>query len=757
MVKAAGPELNQWSERLARLFAQAGLISEQELRQFNERHRKLKSMVEVLNQDAFSVDTFRDFFFRAEINPFRKTSSLGGALSRPFALTQPEVAHLLTEWKPELKTTIKWLEACNAVHRGTLGEGARQAELKGDDPYAWLGREGWITPDVIQKFMESPSNPLPRLGALALSIFILEDAAALDSSSEKPLGHKLEWEKTDALEKQLRERIGMRPAELLGKLEEGLSVAEGTSSQMSCDVALAAMFPTEFMKHRQFFPVGRGKWQLDLAMADPLDLSLVVLLKWLTGLWVRPHYVESDAIEETLAMILNGSNGAEFEPMSESKKQQGASKGSMKESKQKNADAEAPEIVEDKTLIAKSPGEKAALPKLRRDATPTDNLSAVQLVSSIVESAIDLSATDIHFEPGRGNMMVRFRLDGQLSKILTIPQNLVGPVTSRLKVLASLDVTERRRPQDGHIALDMEGRHFDFRIATLPSAWGEKIAIRILDSARVMTGLDKSGLSEKQIVVVERMIRHPYGIILVTGPTGSGKTSTLYAALQALNSEDRHLVTIEDPIEYQLDGINQVEVDPTVGLTFSEGLRAILRQDPNVIMVGEIRDPDTALTAIRAAMTGHLVFSTMHTNTAVGAFQALSNMGATPYMIGSAVSGVIAQRLVRKLCLKCKKAGPVPEALVKDLHTKLASGEKWHHAVGCPECLGTGYSGRTGIFEIMEMTDKLRKGVLANDSPDRLLKIASEDGHVSISDAALALVRSGVTSAEEVLKKVILE
>ncbi|MBI1783813.1 type II/IV secretion system protein, partial [Candidatus Sumerlaeota bacterium] len=363
----------------------------------------------------------------------------------------------------------------------------------------------------------------------------------------------------------------------------------------------------------------------------------------------------------------------------------------------------------------------------------------------------------VHLEPGRGNMTIRFRIDVVLTKMLNIPANLIGPVTSRIKVLANMDVTERRRPQDGHITLHQGGRNFDFRIATLPTANGEKVAVRILDSARVMVGMGDVGMNAAQLKAAERLIHQPYGVILVTGPTGSGKTSTLYAALNELNDEKRHLVTIEDPIEYQLDGINQVEVDPNIGLTFSEGLRAILRQDPNIIMVGEIRDADTAKTAIRAALTGHLVFSTLHTNSAIGAFQALANLGATPYMIGSAVTGVIAQRLVRKLCPACRKAAAPTKAIAAQLGVKSASREKWHRAVGCPACLGTGYSGRTGIFELIEMTEKLRQGVLNDESPAKLRQIAAAEGRLSIREAGLEKVRQGITSPEEVIQKVILE
>jgi type IV pilus assembly protein PilB len=283
------------------------------------------------------------------------------------------------------------------------------------------------------------------------------------------------------------------------------------------------------------------------------------------------------------------------------------------------------------------------------------------------------------------------------------------------------------------------------------------MAVRILDSARVMTGLDQTGMNARQIRIARRLIHRPYGVLMVTGPTGSGKTSTLYSALHELNVESRHLVTIEDPVEYQLDGINQVQVDPHIGLGFSDGLRAILRQDPNVIMVGEIRDADTCKTAIRAALTGHLVLSTLHTNSAIGAIGALQNLGGTPYLIGSALTGVVAQRLVRKLCVTCRKTVKATAAPARQLGLKATASLRFPRAVGCEECLNLGYSGRTGIFEVLEITERLRGAILRDETPDALAQIADKDGRVSIVSAGVDKVREKITTPEEIVEKVILD
>jgi type IV pilus assembly protein PilB len=353
---------------------------------------------------------------------------------------------------------------------------------------------------------------------------------------------------------------------------------------------------------------------------------------------------------------------------------------------------------------------------------------------------------------------VRFRIDGELHRIMNIPLAMAQPVVSRVKVLANMDVTERRRPQDGHFELKVESHNFDFRISTLPAIMGEKMVIRILDTAQVMTGLHELGLLAQQEKMVEWMLDRPHGMILVTGPTGSGKTSTLYTGLQRLNSEQRNLVTIEDPVEYQLPGINQVQVDANIGMTFSEGLRSILRQDPDVIMVGEIRDGDTARIAIRAAMTGHLVLSTLHTNTALGAVDALVHLGAVPFMVAGSLVGIVSQRLLRRLCPQCKKSARMTPKLAVQIGLPEKTSKKIFRAAGCEECFHSGYMGRTGVFEVIRLNEKL-KTMISDPAKhsEELERAAREEGMLSIEEAAAQKVLEGATSVEEVSRKIVLD
>ncbi len=760
---AASPEL---APRLAYLFASAGLIRQDDLKAFQTRSRKYKPIVEVLNQEAFSLGTFRDLFFKAEINPFKlwnNNHSLGGQLARTADLQSDDLAEIVTRHPRALDRLIAALDEAGAPEVKTLREGMKQARHLKEEPGRWFIRNSLLDSENLQRFLSLPRNPLVSLSALFLAMSVLEYNGLVD-----PEAFATWLKKMDGSEGTLKESLGeiltqarriikLSSKELIGKIEAGLNLQEVAPDRVSRDPSVIELFPKEFFRRGMFLPLFQDTHQIGVAVADPLDLGLAVLVRWITGKWMRPYFCPSGTLVDLIQDFA-------FPDDSAISQGNGAGMAAVPKVASERASAKSPRNkVADKSVLQNQPSSPTPreanaeiIPKSKVPPAPTDTPSAVQLVSSLLERAIELQATDIHLEPRHKQMTVRFRLDGMLTKILNIPPNLVGPVVSRIKVLANMDVTERRRPQDGHIALNIAQRHFDFRVATLPSAYGEKTAIRILDSARLMNGMTEIGMDPRQLKIAHRLIGKPYGIILVTGPTGSGKTSTLYAALNELNDERRHLVTIEDPIEYQLEGINQVQVEPNIGLTFSEGLRAILRQDPDIIMVGEIRDPDTALTAVRAAVTGHLVFSTLHTNTAMGAFQALANLGASPYMIGSGIAGVISQRLVRKLCPKCKRLAPVSKAMAEQLGVKNGGKLRWHRAVGCPECLGAGYKGRIGIFEVIEMTENLQRAVLANESPSRLLQMADEDGRISIREAGLEKVRAGLTSPEELIEKVML-
>jgi type IV pilus assembly protein PilB len=381
-------------------------------------------------------------------------------------------------------------------------------------------------------------------------------------------------------------------------------------------------------------------------------------------------------------------------------------------------------------------------------ARQASGVPVIKLVTTIIEGAAKSGATDIHLDPQDGNTRVRYRIDGVLHDVMQIPHEVENAVISRIKILSDLDITETRRPQDGHISLETAGKSLDIRVATLPTYLGERVVLRLLDQSSVLEGIDDLGLEPDDRDKLERLIAQPYGMILVTGPTGSGKTTTLYSALNQKNVTTDSIVTLEDPVEYQLEGINQVQIDPDIGMTFANTLRASLRQDIDVLLVGEIRDVDTARIAIRAAMTGHLVFSTLHTNDAPEAISTLRNMGVPSYLIASALTAVVGQRLVRLICPECKKAYVPQKTLLKsaglpDTVKKLYRGE------GCTSCYHTGNKGRTGIFEVLEVTPAVRK-MIAEDHP--IEKISSASGLKTMSDRCRKKLRDGQIPAEEFLR-----
>jgi type IV pilus assembly protein PilB len=376
----------------------------------------------------------------------------------------------------------------------------------------------------------------------------------------------------------------------------------------------------------------------------------------------------------------------------------------------------------------------------------------IKLVNSIVAQAIDDGASDIHFEPASNReMRVRFRVDGVLHETTTIPRRMVPGVVSRVKIMGDLDISERRIPQDGRTSMSIEGRKVDVRIVTLPGAHGEGVVMRILDKEQVVLTLDSLGMREAARELFEHGFRQSYGAVLVTGPTGSGKSTTLYAALNALNSIEKNIITIEDPVEYQLDGVTQVQVHPKAGLTFATGLRTMLRADPDIIMVGEIRDPETAKIAVESALTGHLVLSTLHTNDAPSAITRLTEMGIAPFLTASAVDVVVAQRLARRLCTYCKKRTVLTvERLRNAGFSDSAFDIEAFEAIGCARCGQSGYKGRVGLYEVMTINDEIRELTIDRSSADSIRDAAVAAGMRLLRDDGLEKVRLGVTSIQEV-------
>jgi len=375
----------------------------------------------------------------------------------------------------------------------------------------------------------------------------------------------------------------------------------------------------------------------------------------------------------------------------------------------------------------------------------------IKLVNLIIMRAVKDRASDIHIEPEKSSLKIRFRIDGVLQDIFNLPRHLSSPVIARIKVVAGMDISEKRKPQDGRFNVKIEQKDIDLRVSSFPTIYGENIVIRLLDRSSILLGLDKLGFSDEQRMQFEDLIKRPNGIILVTGPTGSGKTTTLYSALSAIDSEEKNIITVEDPVEYHLGRIRQSQVNPKAGLTFATGLRSILRQDPDVIMVGEIRDRETAEISIQAALAGRLVFTTLHTNDAPGALTRLIDMGIEPFLIASSVIGIVAQRLVRRICERCKESYTPSQELIKKLDMDILP-ETFYRGRGCNDCKDTGYKGRIGIFELLIINDEIRRLLVEKASSTEIKKYAVAMGMKTLKDDGLDKILKGLTTIEEVIK-----
>ncbi|CAI1926960.1 Type II traffic warden ATPase [Serratia quinivorans] len=379
-----------------------------------------------------------------------------------------------------------------------------------------------------------------------------------------------------------------------------------------------------------------------------------------------------------------------------------------------------------------------------------DGAPIIRLINAMLAEAVKEGASDIHIEPFEQQLTIRFRIDGILRPILTPARQLATLLVSRIKVMAKLDIAEKRLPQDGRISLRIGGRVIDVRVSTLPSNHGERVVLRLLDKNNARLELDSAGIAEDTLITLKKLIHSPHGIVLVTGPTGSGKSTTLYAALQQINHQSRNIMTVEDPIEYDLDGIGQTQVNPKVEMTFARGLRAILRQDPDVVMIGEIRDTETAQIAVQASLTGHLVLSTLHTNSAVGAIGRLRDMGIEPFLLSSSLLGILAQRLVRTLCVHCRQSETLTEEEWQQIgFPDMQAPHPIFHAVGCEQCNMSGYRGRTGIHELLLVDEEIRHAISQGGSENTL---ARQVKHRSLRHDGLDKVLAGITTLEEIMR-----
>ncbi|NQT38166.1 MAG: Flp pilus assembly complex ATPase component TadA [Planctomycetes bacterium] len=487
------------------------------------------------------------------------------------------------------------------------------------------------------------------------------------------------------------------------------------------DQKILDVLPREYIENNLVLPLFVVRGTLTIAVSEPSNLFLVDEIRGLSNLSVRIVAATPKDIRRLLATLPN-------------------SKVFVIDDIIEGSDTADVTLIEDAIVDIGDIEEIAG------------QSPVIRLVNYIVFNAVKEGASDIHIEPSDRCVRVRYRIDGRLHKSLEVPQHLLPAVTSRIKIMASLDISERRLPQDGRVHVLLEGRRIDLRVSTFPTAKGEKTVIRVLDTRGVSLNLEDLGFAEDVLTAFAQGIKAPNGIVLVTGPTGSGKSTTLYGALNAISSMENNICTVEDPIEYHLPLLNQFQVQEKVGLTFSKALRTLLRQDPDVIMVGEIRDEETAKTAIQAALTGHLVFSTLHTNDAPSAITRLANMGVEPYLIGAALNVVLAQRLVRRTCSKCRQTYEPPRSIRKALDRMGYQFDAFHRGVGCRACRNTGYRGRLGVHELLVIDDQLRDAILAPDqSLTKLREIAVNNGMITLAHDGFRKVREGITTIEEIL------
>ena len=481
-------------------------------------------------------------------------------------------------------------------------------------------------------------------------------------------------------------------------------------SNYIADKSLKEVFPQEMAQNFKVLPLFKLKDTVVIASAEPTNVVLLDRLSYIFSATVEFVYSLAEDIERAINNFYGGGDSAET--LIRSLEEAGRSGG------------------------AELAGEESPVTKL---------------VDLIITQAVRDRASDIHIEPEEDFLRIRFRIDGVLHEIPSPPKNLELPLISRIKVLSGMDIAESRIPQDGHTQLEVDGKTIDLRVSTLPTITGENVVMRILDTSSVLIGLDKLGFSEEDEKKFEEIITRPYGIILTTGPTGSGKTTTLYSALTFINSLDRNIITVEDPVEYRLGLIRQVQINPKTGLTFANGLRSILRQDPDVIMVGEIRDLETAIIAVQAALTGHLVFSTLHTNDAPSAVVRLENMGVERFLVSASLIAVMAQRLVRVVCPECKEAYKPEAGLLRKLNIE-DKNVKFYKGRGCDFCKGTGYRGRKGLFEIMTLDDELKEMIIGGASVIELREKARSKGMKTLKEDGVNKVLAGITSIEEVFR-----
>ncbi len=550
----------------------------------------------------------------------------------------------------------------------------------------------------------------------------------------------------EALEQQRKQggKIGynlvklgyVKEEDITNFLSEQYDVPAINLRHFEIDESVIKLIPSEVAQKYLIIPVNRTGATLTIAMVDPTNVFAMDDLKFMTGYNIEPVVASEIAIREAIDQYYGSSHALELKKVMDE----------MAES-----EADQLEVLEEE--------EDIDLAKLE---AATEEAPVVKLVNIILTDSIKKNASDIHLEPYEKDVRVRFRIDGVLYEMMNPPMKLKDAITSRMKIMAKLDISEKRLPQDGRIKVKMKiqdkYKEMDYRVSVLPTLFGEKIVLRLLDKDNLVLDMTKLGFETESLEKFERAILKPYGMVLVTGPTGSGKTNTLYSSINRINTPETNILTAEDPVEFNLHGINQVQMKEQIGLNFAAALRSFLRQDPNIILVGEIRDFETAEIAVKAALTGHLVLSTLHTNDAPSTINRLMNMGIEPFLVSTSVNLICAQRLIRKICKDCKEEIHLPEQTLLDIgfRNEEVKNIKLFKGKGCYSCNNTGYKGRIGLFEVMEITEDVRELILAGASSIELKRKAVEEGMINLRESGLQKLRDGITTVEEVVRETVL-
>jgi len=557
-----------------------------------------------------------------------------------------------------------------------------------------------------------------------LTEILIKDNIISEAQLKKAL--KIHKEKGGSLKKILVEQGFVKEKDLIAVLSQGLSIPPIILSRFKIDSEILKLVPRDIARKYQMVPVSRVGNVLTVAMADPLNVFAIDELRNITGMEIGIIIASQKEVQDVIDQHYAEDTRGVLEEL-------------MKDMKLEDL-----QIIKEEEAKEVDP---ARLYKLVEEAP------VVKLTNTILENGIKARASDILVEPMERSVRVRYRVDGVLREVESLPKNMHETIVSRIKVMSQLNIAERRLPQDGRFKLKINRNEVDFRVSVLPSSHGEKVALRILDKSAAMLDIEKLGFEKDSQEVLKKCISRPHGMMLVCGPTGSGKTTTLYSLLKYVHDPERNLITVEDPVEYQIQGVSQVTVRSDVGLTFASSLRSILRQDPDVIMIGEIRDFETVDIAIKSALTGHLVLSTLHTTTACGSVVRLVNMGVESFLISASLIGIVAQRLIRKLCGKCKEPYEPAEALISNLGIKSGGGEIiFYRPKGCEHCLNTGYKGRVGICEILTVSPSVKELVLRKARESEIKEQARKEGMRTLREDGLKKVLEGITSLEEVLR-----